>query len=69
MNLSNVKEVSSSCQCTMTFFGEHKVMKKIVWHGTRVKKPNVEWNRIAEVMMLNIAESGHPVFRAISALR
>ena len=27
-----------------------------------------EWNSTAEVMMLNFAESGHPVFRATSAL-
>ena len=38
------------------------------WYGTRVNKANGEWNKIAEVMMLNFAESGHPVFRASSAL-
>ena len=37
------------------------------WHGTHVSKPNGEWNRVAEIMMLNFAESGHPVFRATSA--
>ena len=36
--------------------------------GTHVSKPNGEWNSTAEVMMLNFAESGHPVFRATSAL-
>ena len=35
--------------------------------GTRVNKPNGEWSKIAEVMVLNFAESGHPVFRATSA--
>ena len=38
------------------------------WYGTHVSKPNGEWNKTAEVMMLNFAESGHPVFRATSAL-
>ena len=37
------------------------------WNGTHVSKPNGEWNKTAEVMMLNFAESGHPVFRATSA--
>ena len=37
-------------------------------YGTHVSKPNGEWNKTAEVMMLNFAESGHPVFRATSAL-
>ena len=39
------------------------------WCGTRVSKPDGEWNKTAEVMMLNFAESGHPVFRANSAFR
>ena len=38
------------------------------WYGTHVSKPNGEWNSTAEVMMLNFAESGHPVFRSTSAL-
>ena len=38
------------------------------WYGTRVSKPDGEWDRAAEDMMLNFAESGHPVFRASSAL-
>ena len=32
-----------------------------------LSKPNGEWERTAESMMLNFAESGHPVFRATSA--
>ena len=36
-------------------------------YGTQVSKPNGDWNKTAEVMMLNFAESGHPVFRATSA--
>ena len=38
------------------------------WKRTHVSKPNGEWNSMAEVMMLNFAESGHPEFRATSAL-
>ena len=38
------------------------------WYGTHVSKPNGEWNKTAEVMTLNFAESGHRVFRATSAL-
>ena len=38
------------------------------WYGTHVSKSNGEWNKTAEVMMLNFAEIGHPVFRATSAL-
>ena len=26
-------------------------------------KPNGKWDRVAEDMMLNFSESGHPVFR------
>ena len=29
-------------------------------------KPNGEWNRVAEIMMINFAESGHPIFQATS---
>ena len=38
------------------------------WYGTRVNKPNDEWNRVAEIMMINFAESGHPFFQATSPL-
>ena len=38
------------------------------WYGTHVNKPDGEWDKTAEGMMLNFAESGHPVFRASSAL-
>ena len=36
--------------------------------GTHTHKPHGEWDKTAEGMMLNFAESGHPVFRATSAL-
>ena len=38
------------------------------WYGTCSDKPDGTWDKIAERMLLNFAESGHPVFRATSAL-
>ena len=38
------------------------------WYGTHVHKPDVEWDEISEIMMLNFSESVHPVFRGSSAL-
>ena len=38
------------------------------WYGTHVNKPDGELDKTAESMMLHFAESGHPVFRATSAL-
>ena len=38
------------------------------WFGTYSDKPDGDWGRTAERMMLNFAESGHPMFRAASAL-
>ena len=38
------------------------------WYGTCSDKPDGEWDMTAEIMMLNFAESGHPIFRATSAL-
>ena len=37
------------------------------WDGTHVNKPFGEWNKVAESMMINFAESGHPMFQATSA--
>ena len=37
-------------------------------HGTELVLPSGDWNKTAEVLTLNFAESGHPVFRATSAL-
>ena len=37
-------------------------------YGTHVNKPSGECNRVAESMMINFAESGHPMFQATSAL-
>ena len=33
-------------------------------YRTHVNKPNGEWSRVTKIMMINFAESGHPVFRA-----
>ena len=38
------------------------------WHGTHANKPDGEWDKTAEGMMHNFAESGRPVFRASSDL-
>ena len=38
------------------------------WYGTCSDKPDGDWDKAAEQMMLNFAESGHSVFRATSAL-
>ena len=35
--------------------------------GTHVNKPDGEWEKTAEGMILNFAESGRPIFRAASA--
>ena len=36
-------------------------------YGTHVCKPNGEWDDVADIMMVNFSESGHPVFRGSSA--
>ena len=38
------------------------------WYGTHTHKPDGLWNNSAEMMMLHLRESGHPIFRATSAL-
>ena len=38
------------------------------WYSTHGRKPQGEWDRVAELMMLKFGESGHPVFRATSPL-
>ena len=32
------------------------------WCGTHTCKPNGDWDRVADIMMINFSESGHPVF-------
>ena len=38
------------------------------WHGTHYYKPEGQWNTTAGVMVADFKDSGHPVFRASSAL-
>ena len=38
------------------------------WYGTCTDKPDGSWNQSAENMMANFQGSGHPIFRASSAL-
>ena len=38
------------------------------WYSTHESKPQGEWNRVAELMMITFSESGHPVFRSTSPL-
>ena len=38
------------------------------WCGTYSDKPDGDWDRTDGQMMLNLAESSHPIFRATSAL-
>ena len=48
-----------------SFLGPVSVKK---WYSIRVDSPQDEWDTIAEKMMLEFAESGHPIFRATSPL-
>ena len=38
------------------------------WYGTYSDKPDGDWDKTAEQMMLELAESSHPIFRATSAM-
>ena len=38
------------------------------WYSSHDSKPQGEWDRVAELMMIKFSESGHPVFRATSPL-
>ena len=38
------------------------------WSSTHDSKPQGEWDRVAELMMIKFSESGHPVFRSTSPL-
>ena len=48
-----------------SFFGPGSEKK---WCSTHNSKPQGEWDRVAELMMINFGESGHPVFHATSPL-
>ena len=38
------------------------------WYSTHDSRTQGEWNRVAELMMIEFRESGHPVFRSTSPL-
>ena len=38
------------------------------WYSTHNERPQGEWDKVAELMMIKFGESGHPVFRATSPL-
>ena len=38
------------------------------WYSAHDSRPQGEWDRVAELMMIKFSESGHPVFRATSPL-
>ena len=38
------------------------------WYSAYNERPRGEWDRVAELMMINFGESGHPVFLATSPL-
>ena len=38
------------------------------WYSTLESRPQGEWDRVAELMMIKFSESGHPVFRSTSPL-
>ena len=42
--------------------------QKKKWYSTCIDRPQGEWDRVAEQMMIKFGESGHPVFRATSPL-
>ena len=48
-----------------SFLGRRSEKK---WYSTHDSKPQGEWDRVAELMMIKFSESGHPVFRATSPL-
>ena len=48
-----------------SFFGLRSEKK---WYSIHENKPQGEWDRVAELMMMEFSESGHPVFRATSPL-
>ena len=39
------------------------------WYGTYTDKPDGSWDRMAEELMAIFSGSGHPIFRASSALK
>ena len=49
----------------LSFFGPGSKKK---WYSSHGSRPQAEWDRVAEWMMIKFGESGHPVFRGTSPL-
>ena len=49
----------------LSFLGPGSEQK---WYSTYIDRPQGEWDRVGESMMIRFGESGHPVFRATNAL-
>ena len=73
----NKKECESNLQLVSSFakrFGAGQFaiprtwLREKKWYSIREDCPQGEWDRVAEKMMVTLAESGHPVFRATSPL-
>ena len=48
--------------------GHFSVLVQRKWYSISEDSPQGEWDQMAEKMMITLAESGHPVFRATSPL-
>ena len=65
-NFDKVKDFEKKISVgTWSFLGPGEKEK---WHGTHYYKPEGQWNTTAGVMVADFKDSGHPVFRASSAL-
>ena len=62
-NLKNVAPYAKRFHSGVGHFWDLVVRKK--WYGTHVNKHMVN-EQIAEITMINLAESGHPIFQATS---
>ena len=62
----NEQECESSANLVSEILTRKMVQKR--WYSAHDSKPQGEWNRVAELMMIKFSESGHPVFRATSSL-
>ena len=49
-------------------FSPSKMVIPRTWTRTHEYRPQGEWDRVAEPMMVEFSESGHPVFRSMSPL-
>ena len=64
-NLKTVGELCSQIPSrSLVFLGPGSEKK---WYGTHSGKPDGSWDKIAEQMLMNFTETGHPIFRASSA--